>query len=107
MRAGAAPTVDAIIASQHGLVTRPQALAAGLTRGQIAHRLVTGEWVRVRPQVFAHRAHRPSREQALLAVVLALGDGAAVSHRAAVALWGLRGFPTAALELSRPGGAAR
>jgi hypothetical protein len=54
-----------------------------------------------------HRAL--SREGHWLAAVLAGGDGAAVSHRSAAALWGIRGTDraeseiTAARECARPG----
>jgi len=87
---------------QLGLITRAQALTAGLTRAQIAHRLRLGVWLRAYPCVFRHVAFPVTNEQRLLAAALAAGPGAAVSHRAAVAVWGLHGYRAPRIEVSRP-----
>jgi very-short-patch-repair endonuclease len=73
----------------HGVVTRRQLLAAGVSRREIAHRLATGALLQEHRGVYrvGHRA--PSVEARYLAAVLACGDGALLSGRAAGHLWGL------------------
>ena len=78
-----------VAAGQLGLISRDQALAAGLTPAGIQHRLTSGEWLRRRPRVYAYAAAEGCWKQDLLAVCLWLGPGAAASHRAAAALWQL------------------
>jgi very-short-patch-repair endonuclease len=86
-------TVERVIAKlgsrSHGVVTRHQLLAAGLSRHEIAHRLATGALWREYPGVYrvGHRA--PSVEARYLAAVRACGPGALLSGRAAGHLWGL------------------
>jgi predicted transcriptional regulator of viral defense system/very-short-patch-repair endonuclease len=76
---------------QHGLVSAPQAGALGLTDRHVEDRVRRGHWTAVRRGVYALAGMAPTREQALLAAVLAAGGGAAVSHRSAGHLWGMRG----------------
>jgi very-short-patch-repair endonuclease len=73
----------------HGVVTRRQLLAAGVSDDEIDHRLGTGALLREHRGVYrvGHRA--PSVEARYLAAVLACGDGALLSGRAAGHLWGL------------------
>jgi hypothetical protein len=93
-------TVEAVIgrlaSSQHGVVARAQLLDAGLTRHHIEHRLLLGALLCVHRGVYrvGHRA--PSTEATYLAAVLACGDGARLSGRAAAHVWGLlKGRPPA------------
>jgi very-short-patch-repair endonuclease len=73
----------------HGVVTRRQLLAAGVSRREIAHRLATGGLLQEHRGVYrvGHRA--PSVEARYLAAVLACGEGALLSGPAAGHLWGL------------------
>ena len=82
------------------LVTRPQALAAGMSPGQIKRRVSSGLWVRVNRGVYRLGGAPPSREQDWLAACLAAGRGAVVSHRGAAVLWGLRGVAWRAPEIT-------
>jgi hypothetical protein len=82
--------LNRIARRQRGLITRLQALACGLTAGQITSRLRNGTWILVRPDVYAVAAAPQSWEQSLLAVTLAAP--CAASHRSAGHLWPLRGF---------------
>lgn len=77
----------------HGVVTRRQLLDVGITPAEIAHRLRTGALLREHPAVFrvGHRA--PSLEARYLAAVLACGNGAVLSGRAAAHLYGLMKGP--------------
>ncbi len=87
---------------QHGLVTVAQARRLGLSRDQVRTCVTTGAWVRVHRGVFRSSSHPPTWESRLLAATLALGPGAAASHRSAVGLWGLHGFRALVVEVSRP-----
>ena len=86
-------TVGAALAKlagrSHGVVTRRQLLAAGLSLAEIRQRLLTGALLREHPGVYrvGHRA--PSVEARYLAAVWACGDDAVLSGRAAARLWGL------------------
>jgi very-short-patch-repair endonuclease len=73
----------------HGVVTRRQLLAAGVSRDEIAQRVRSGALLREHPGVYrvGHRA--PSVEARYLAAVLACGKGALLSGRAAGHLWGV------------------
>jgi hypothetical protein len=71
------------------VVTREQLLTAGVTRREIQQRLETGALLREHRGVYrvGHRA--PSVEARYLAAVLACGEGALLTGRAAGHLWGL------------------
>ncbi|MGH2922712.1 MAG: type IV toxin-antitoxin system AbiEi family antitoxin domain-containing protein [Solirubrobacterales bacterium] len=78
----------------HGVVTRPELLAAGITRKQIDVRVRNGLLIAVHRGVYrvGHRA--PSLEARYLAAVKAAGTGALLAARAAGHLWGLlKGSP--------------
>jgi hypothetical protein len=78
-----------IASSNHGVVTRTQLLAAGVSDDEIKHRLRTGALIREHPGVYrvGHRA--PSAGARYLAAVRACGKGAVLSGRAAGYLLGL------------------
>src|SRR3954454_4088040 len=81
--------VAAVAARQHGVVTRRQLLAAGISARSIEKRLDKGTLIRVYPGVYrvGHRA--PSVEADYMAAVLACGDGAVLTGRAGAHLLGL------------------
>jgi very-short-patch-repair endonuclease len=88
--------VGRLASSQHGVVTRAQLLAAGVTTHEIRHRVDSGALLREHWGVYrvGHRA--PSVEARYLAAVLACGDEARLSGRAAAHLFGLlKGRPPA------------
>jgi very-short-patch-repair endonuclease len=99
-------TVGAALAKlagrSHGVVTRRQLLAAGLSFAEIRQRLLTGALLREHPGVYrvGHRA--PSVEARYLAAVWACGDGAVLSGRAAAHLWGLIKGSAPAPEVTAP-----
>jgi len=78
-----------IASAGHGVVTRRQLLHAGVTTREIARRLEAGCLLREHRGVYrvGHRA--PSIEASYLAAVLAAGEGALLSGRAAAHLFGL------------------
>lgn len=95
--------VDATLARfarhQLGLITLPQALAAGLSWSGIRTRRGRGEWLLVRRSVYAIAGVQPSPAQAALAVCLAAGEGCWASHRTAAALWDLAVPPPERIEV--------
>jgi hypothetical protein len=84
------------------VVSRPQLLTAGLGAGGVDFRLRVGRLHRVHRGVYAVGHPRVSREGRWVAAVLACGDGAALSHTTAAALWGLRGTSAARLHVTVP-----
>lgn len=89
---------EARMRQQRGLITRSQAQACGLTRGQIAHRLRTGRWERAGRGVYRHRAAPRTWHQDVLAAVLATGGLA--SHGTAIALFGLDAAPASPVTVT-------
>ena len=86
----------------HGVVTRAELLAAGVTLGEIRARLASGALIRVHPGVYrvGHRA--PSVEARYMAAVKACGPAAVLSGRAAAHLWGLVRGAAPAPEVTAP-----
>lgn len=82
--------------AQGGVFTRAQATAAGLTRGTVAHRLGTGRWLRLHPQVLVAATSAVDVTGRRWAALLAAGPRSVLSHRTAAALWGL---PVAELDV--------
>ena len=92
----------ALAAAQHGVVGRQQLLSAGFTDRAVDHRIVDGRLHRIHPGVYSvgHAALLPLARY--MAAVLACGDHAVLSHRAAAALWGLRGPPSGPVDVTIP-----
>ncbi|MGZ5331226.1 MAG: type IV toxin-antitoxin system AbiEi family antitoxin domain-containing protein [Solirubrobacterales bacterium] len=74
---------------QHGVVSRQQLLDLGLTHAAIRDRLAIGRLHRARHGVYAVGRAELTQHGRWMAVVLACGKGAVLSHRSAGALWGL------------------
>jgi very-short-patch-repair endonuclease len=79
-----------LAASQHGVASVGQLLALGLGRSAIKHRVRAGRLHRVYHRVYAVGHSQISYLGRCMAAVLACGDRAALSYRAAGQLWGLR-----------------
>jgi very-short-patch-repair endonuclease len=93
--------------AQHGVVTRRQLLSLGVSKSGVDRRQAAGRLHRLYRGVYAV-GHRPtSREARWMAAVLACGDGAALSHRSAVALWGLLRPYEGPIEVSTPARSGR
>lgn len=86
--------------AQHGVISRREAFAAGLSKSSLHRRVVSGEWVVVYPGVYRLASVPESWKQRLMAACSWLGKGAVASHRSAAALLGLDGFRPGPLELS-------
>ncbi len=83
---------------QRGLVSRAQALKAGLTARQIEQRVASGRWVREARGVYRHAAVAPTGLSRLVAAWMAYGGMA--SHRSAAALHRFDGYRLNTVELS-------
>lgn len=90
---------------QQGLVTRAQALDAGLTARQIERRVSSGRWVLVTRGVYRHAATPATPLVRMLAAWMAYGGMA--SHRSAAALHGVDGYRLDVVELSVTPGSGR
>src|SRR2546426_12199388 len=84
--------ITKIAARQHGVVSRQQAIQAGLSRFAISRRLAAGQLTVVFPGVFAISGVPASPPQRFMAACLWAGDGAVASHRTAASLMGDRRF---------------
>ena len=87
---------------QHGLITRRQALAEGMTRHQVERAVRTGGWVSEARGVYRHASAPSTPLSRLLSACLA-HDGIA-SHRSAAALHGIDGYRLGRAELTVPRG---
>ena len=74
----------------------------GISDGAIHREVARGSLVRRHPRVFVDPAVPKCWEQELCAALLWAGDAAAVSHRAAAALWNLDGFQRQLTEITMP-----
>lgn len=81
--------VNQWLANHHQVITTSEALACGLTDGQIRHLVDAGFWRRVYPGVFRLASAPRDGKGLLLAAVLAGGQAAAASHLSAAWLWGI------------------
>jgi hypothetical protein len=88
--------------SQCGVVTRLQALAAGLTDEAIEANLVAGRWRRLHRGVYATFSGPPPRRAQLWAAVLCAGRDALLSHESAAELMGLLDRPSTLIHVTVP-----
>ena len=95
----------ALMAEQYGLVSRAQALAAGMTQHHIRWRVRTGQWVRAAHGVYRHAAVPSTPHSELLGPCLAYGVLA--SHRSAAALHDIDGDRLDRVELVAAEGSVR
>jgi very-short-patch-repair endonuclease len=80
-------------------VTRKQLLNAGLNDNAIAYRVRRGWLHRVYPGVYSVGRPPATAFERAAAAVLACGPAAALSHRSALALWDLAGWPASLGEV--------
>jgi hypothetical protein len=89
--------------SQSGVVSRSQALRAGLSPGRIKFRVASGRWRQLHPGVYATFTGPPGRSARLWAAVLSSGPGAVLSHETAAELHGLTDKPAENIHVTVPG----
>lgn len=90
------------IAGQAGLVTRYQALGAGLTDDMIAWRLRSGRWVALYPGVYLTTPGRDDWEVRAVSGLLCLGSPSALCGLSSAFTWGLVSSAPATLEIVVP-----
>lgn len=91
-------------ASQRFLIARGQALALGATERYIDYWVTSGRWQPVHSGVYQLDGRPRDWESELMAAILACGNRALASHRAAMRLWDLDGIGSSPLELTVPFG---
>jgi very-short-patch-repair endonuclease len=98
--------LDAAIATlatrQEGVVGHAQLMAIGLTRHEIGDRIRAKRLHRLHRGVYAVGHRRLTRAGRYMAAVLAAGEGAVLSHRAAAGLWELRTPREGRIEVIAP-----
>lgn len=83
------PTLRTQASLQEGVVSRWQALKAGMSSDMIKFRVLSGRWQVIHAGVYATFSGEPTRDARLWAAVLMAGSGAALSHETAAYLWRL------------------
>src|SRR6476660_6808251 len=86
--------------AQHGVVGRWQLVEVGLSERAVEHRVATGRLRPVARGVYAVGRGRISRRGKWAAAVLTSGPDAALSHRSAAALWGIRDPAAGAVDVA-------
>ncbi len=97
-----APSLGELLDVQQGVLTRGQAISAGLSRHAIAARVETGRWQRLYRGVFVTFSGPIPRTSQLWGAVLRVGDDAVLSHHTAAELWGLSDAPSASIHVTVP-----
>ena len=87
---------------QYGVFTRTQAADQDLTHDEISLRVQNGRWDLLRRGLYLVGGAPDSWRRQLMEAVLAAGERAAVSHRAAAALHGIEGFRPGVVEVTTP-----
>ena len=78
--------LPALLKQQDDVLSRPQALAAGYTRGSIQRAVADGRWQQLLPDVFLVHPQPPNRRQRVNAAALWAGPEAAIDAESAC-LW--------------------
>lgn len=81
--------VDARARTQHGVVTKAQLRALGMTEHDVRRAVAAGMLIPIHRGVYRLAGAPATWHQSLMAAVAAGGTGAAASHRSAAQLWGL------------------
>lgn len=96
------PTLRRAIAEQAGVISRRQALAAGVSPSAIASKLAQGLWQRIHPGVYYTFTGEVTREARLWAAVLYAGPGALLSHESAAEVLGLTSRRSLVIQVTVP-----
>jgi hypothetical protein len=94
--------LDELLRRQCQVLSRAQAIAAGITPDKIKAHLRAGRWQRVLPRVYATFTGSVPRPALLWAVVLRAGPGAVLSHQTAAELNRLLDRPSALIHVTVP-----
>lgn len=89
-----------LAARQYGCISLEQAVTLGMSEASVFRLCRRGVWNRGLPGVYVIVGVAVGWHQRLMAAQLWLGDGCAVSHESAAALWCLPGFAVGPVEFS-------
>ncbi|MBW0093259.1 type IV toxin-antitoxin system AbiEi family antitoxin domain-containing protein [Pseudonocardia sp. KRD-184] len=95
-------TVVSLLARQAGVLSRDQALRAGLPPAAVDHLVRRRRWTSLHPQVYLAAGHRHGDEAAVRAAVLWAGDDAVLTGRAAAWWHGIVDDPPPAVRVAVP-----
>jgi very-short-patch-repair endonuclease len=93
-------TINELLRHQDGLITRAQAMDAGMTKAAIEYRLARGDWKRVRPGVFRSTAHPFTARTRVRAEMLWLGPDATLVGTGAAWWWRMTDEPPATVRIA-------
>jgi hypothetical protein len=96
------PTLRYLARNQSGVVSRSQAIRAGLTSDTIRFRVSSGRWQQIHRGVYATFTGAPGCGTQLWAAVLSAGPGAALSHETAAELHRLTDSPAKLIHITVP-----
>jgi hypothetical protein len=96
------PTLRYVARNQSGVVSRSQAMRAGLSPDIIKFRISSKRWTQLYPGVYATFTGPPSRNARLWAAVLLAGSGAVLSHETAAELHRLADKASQTIHLTIP-----
>src|SRR5580692_11659235 len=96
------PTLRYLAGNQSGVVSRVQALRAGLTVDMIKFRVRSDRWRQIHPGVYATFTGIPGRNARLWAAVLSVGRVALLSHEPAAELHRLTEKITDSIHVTVP-----
>jgi hypothetical protein len=99
--------IAALAARQHGVVGLSQLQELGLSARAVQHRAARGRLHRIHRGVYAVGHPKLTGHGHWMAAVLACGQNAALSHRSAAGLWGLRQDNRRRSDVSLPSASAR
>jgi hypothetical protein len=91
-----------LAARQHGRIRTDQLQALGIGRGAVQKAVRSGRLHREHVGVYAVGHVAPGAHGRWMSAVLACGDGAALSHRSAATLWGIRNGEGPAVDVTVP-----
>ena len=97
------PTLRYLAQRQNGVVSRSQAIRAGLSPDMVKFRISSGRWRQMHPGVYATFTGVPSRGARLWAAVLLAGPGATLSHETAAELHRLADQAADTIHVTIPG----
>src|SRR6202046_3134472 len=95
-------TLSGLARDQAGVVTRQQALGAGMSDGAIVAKIRFARWQRVHAGVYATFTGPMTRDAQLWAAVLAAGPGAQLSHQTAAEFNKLTDRPSPSIHVTIP-----
>ncbi|HEY2315376.1 MAG TPA: hypothetical protein VGH96_17335 [Streptosporangiaceae bacterium] len=92
-----------LLATQRGILSRPQVFTLGVTAHGLQHRLRRGgPWQRLLPGVYLTMTGQPTREQRQIAAMLFAGPNSVITGPAALRNYGIRGRETEIVDMLIP-----